>query len=48
MGNLFWSGAVITSLLSKKTGVTKVPLRMNSIERNASYLYNMVKFKVVD
>lgn len=44
----FGAGAVITSLLSKKTGVTKVPLRMNSIERNASYLYNMVKFKIVD
>ena len=44
----FGAGSVISSLESKKRGVQKVPERMNSIERFASYFYNTIKFKVVD
>ncbi|HEU5120373.1 MAG TPA: ribokinase, partial [Candidatus Nitrosocosmicus sp.] len=44
----FGAGSVITALQSKKTGLEKVPTRMNLIERNASYLYNTVKFKVIE
>lgn len=44
----FGAGSVITALQSKKTGLEKVPTRKNLIERNASYLYNTVKFKVID
>jgi sugar/nucleoside kinase (ribokinase family) len=44
----FGAGSVISSLESKKTGVQKVPERMNLIERFASYFYNTVNFKVVD
>lgn len=43
----FGAGSVIASLESKMTGVQKVPQRMNSIERYASYFYNTIKFKVV-
>lgn len=44
----FAAGSVITALQSKKIGLEKVPTRMNLIERNASYLYNTVKFKVIE
>ena len=44
----FGAGSVIASLESKKKGVQKVPDKMNSIERFASYFYNTIKFKVVD
>ncbi len=44
----FGAGSVISSLESKKKGVQKVPERMNSIERFASYFYNTINFKVVD
>lgn len=44
----FGAGSVIASLESMKKGVQKVPDRMNSIERFASYFYNTIKFKVVD
>lgn len=44
----FGAGSVISSLESKKRGVQKVPQRINSIERFASYFYNTIKFKVVD
>jgi sugar/nucleoside kinase (ribokinase family) len=44
----FGAGSVISSLESKKRGVQKVPERMNSIERFATYFYNTIKFKVVD
>ncbi len=44
----FGAGAVVASLFSKLKGLEKVPRKMNLIERNASYFYNTVKFKVVD
>jgi fructose-1-phosphate kinase PfkB-like protein len=44
----FGAGSVVTALQSKKTGLEKVPTRKNLIERNTSYLYNTVKFKVID
>ncbi|KAA2279153.1 PfkB family carbohydrate kinase [Candidatus Nitrosocosmicus agrestis] len=44
----FGAGSVIAALQSKKTGLEKVPPRKNQIERNASYVYNTVKFKVID
>ncbi len=44
----FGAGSVVSSLESKKKGVQKVPGRMSSIERSASYFYNTIKFKVVD
>lgn len=44
----FGAGSVISSLESKERGVRKVPKRMNSIERFATYFYNTIKFKVVD
>ena len=43
----FGAGSVIASLESKTRGVQKVPRKMNSIERYASYFYNTIKFKVV-
>jgi len=44
----FGAGSVISSLESKKKGVQKVPERMNSIERSASYFYNTINFKVIN
>ena len=44
----FGAGSVISSLELKKRGVQKVPERMNSIERFATYFYNTIKYKVVD
>jgi hypothetical protein len=44
----FGVGSIVTALESKKKGLEKVPRKKNLIERNASYFYNMVKFKVID
>ncbi len=44
----FGVGAVISSLMSGNKGLEKVPKKMSSIEKNASYLYNTVKFRIVD
>ncbi len=44
----FGAGSVIASLNSKKRGLEKVPRKMNLIERNASYFYNTIKFRILD
>ncbi len=44
----FGAGSVITALQSKMRGIGKIPISMKLIERNSTYLYNTVKFKVVD
>jgi sugar/nucleoside kinase (ribokinase family) len=44
----FGAGSVIASLTSKKRGLEKAPRKMNLIERNASYFYNTVKFRILD
>jgi sugar/nucleoside kinase (ribokinase family) len=44
----FGVGSIIASLSSNKKGLEKVPQKMNLIERNASYFYNLVKFKIID
>ena len=44
----FGAGSVIASLNSKKRGLEKVPRKMSLIERNASYFYNTIKFKILD
>jgi hypothetical protein len=44
----FGVGSVVTALDSKKKGLEKVPKKKNLIERNATYFYNIVKFKVID
>ncbi len=44
----FGAGFVVAALFSKLKGLEKVPRKMNLIERNASYFYNTVKFKIVD
>lgn len=44
----FAAGSVVTALQSKKIGLEKVPIKKNIIERNATYLYNTLKFRVID
>jgi sugar/nucleoside kinase (ribokinase family) len=44
----FAAGSVITALQSKKRGIEKIPTSMRLIERNATYYYNTIKFKVID
>jgi sugar/nucleoside kinase (ribokinase family) len=44
----FGAGSVIASLTSKKRGLEKAPRKMNLIERNASYFYNTIKFRILD
>jgi len=44
----FGVGSIIASLSTNKKGLNKVPQKMNPIERNASYFYNLVKFKIID
>jgi sugar/nucleoside kinase (ribokinase family) len=44
----FGVGSIIASLSSNKKGIDKVPRKMNLIERNASYFYNLAKFKIID
>lgn len=44
----FGTGSVIASLNSNKKGLEKVPRKINLIERNASYFYNTIKFKIID
>ena len=44
----FGAGSVIASLNSKKRGLEKAPRKMNLIERNASYFYNTIKFRILD
>ncbi len=44
----FGVGSVIAALDSNKKGLEKVPRKINLIERNASYFYNMIKFKILD
>jgi sugar/nucleoside kinase (ribokinase family) len=44
----FAAGSVVASLNSKKRGLEKVPRKMSLIERNASYFYNTIKFKILD
>jgi sugar/nucleoside kinase (ribokinase family) len=44
----FGVGSIIASLSSNKKGLDKVPQKMNIIEKNASYFYNLVKFKIID
>jgi hypothetical protein len=33
---------------ANKKGLEKVPRKINLIERNASYFYNTIKFKIID
>ena len=44
----FAAGSVITALQSKKRGIEKIPTSMRLIERNSTYFYNTIKFKVID
>ncbi|MGN6560453.1 MAG: PfkB family carbohydrate kinase [Candidatus Nitrosocosmicus sp.] len=44
----FGAGAVVSSLNTNKKGLEKIPRKMNLIERNASYFYNTIKFKIID
>jgi sugar/nucleoside kinase (ribokinase family) len=44
----FGTGSVIASLDANKKGLEKVPRKINLIERNASYFYNTIKFKIID
>lgn len=44
----FGAGAIIAALSTNKKGLDKVPNKMNLIERNASYFYNTIKFKIID
>jgi sugar/nucleoside kinase (ribokinase family) len=44
----FGAGSVVAALNSKKKGLEKVPRKINLIERNASYFYNTVKFKIIE
>ena len=44
----FAAGSVITALQSKGRGIEKIPSSMRLIERNSTYFYNTVKFKVID
>ncbi len=44
----FGAGSVFTALDSNKKGLEKVPRKIKLIERNASYFYNMIKFKIID
>ncbi len=44
----FGAGSVISALENKKKGLEKIPQKINLIERNASYFYNSVKFKIID
>jgi sugar/nucleoside kinase (ribokinase family) len=44
----FATGSVIASLDANKKGLEKVPRKINLIERNASYFYNTIKFKIID
>jgi sugar/nucleoside kinase (ribokinase family) len=44
----FGAGSVISALQSKKRGIEKIPSSLRLIERNSTYFYNTVKFKVVD
>lgn len=44
----FGAGSVISALQSKKRGIEKIPSSLSLIERNSTYFYNTVKFKVID
>lgn len=44
----FGAGSVIAALESKKKGIQKVPRAMKLVERNASYFYNTIKFRIID
>jgi sugar/nucleoside kinase (ribokinase family) len=44
----FATGSVIASLDTNKKGLEKVPRKIKLIERNASYFYNTIKFKIID
>jgi sugar/nucleoside kinase (ribokinase family) len=44
----FATGSVIASLDANRKGLEKVPRKINLIERNASYFYNTIKFKIID
>lgn len=44
----FAAGSVITALQSKMRGIGKIPTNMKLIERNSTYFYNTVKFKIID
>lgn len=44
----FGAGSVIAALESKKKGLEKVPKNLKSIERNATYFYNLIKFKILE
>ncbi len=44
----FAAGSVITALQSKGRGIEKIPSSMRLIERNSTYFYNTIKFKVID
>ena len=42
----FAGGAAQAALETKKFGLDKIP-RMSAVENNASYFYNMVKFRQI-
>lgn len=44
----FAAGSVITALQSKMRGIGKIPTSIKLIERNSTYFYNTVKFKIID
>jgi sugar/nucleoside kinase (ribokinase family) len=44
----FGAGSVISALNLKTKGLEKVPRKINLIERNATYFYNTIKFKIID
>ena len=48
MGFLFWCRFYCYSIGFKKKGLGKNTRKKNLIERNASYFYNIVKFKFID
>lgn len=44
----FAAGSVITALQSKMRGIGKIPTSIKLIEKNSTYFYNTVKFKIID
>ncbi|VFJ12339.1 PfkB family carbohydrate kinase [Candidatus Nitrosocosmicus franklandus] len=44
----FGAGSVISALQSKKRGIEKIPSSLKLIEKNSTYIYNTIKFKVID
>lgn len=44
----FAAGSVVAALETKKRGLEKVPKNFKAIERNATYFYNLIKFKILE